>query len=129
MRARVVSSQPSRDWSLARDKLTYEGSRCRVCKSQNMVQCAHVIGREQDKHPTVRSQQGPGEWKPYEVAPDRIVPLCKRCHDDYDAHRLDLLPYLSLWEVLQAVTDSSTDRSNGLENARIRITGRVEIPA
>lgn len=117
--------QPRRSWDAAIDKVQAEGSRCRVCKSQNMVQCAHIIAREHDR----RAPLGAIPWKTYTVAPDRIVPLCRECHQRYDAHQLDLLPYLRLEEVLQAVADSAHGRGNGLEAARIRITGRMEVPA
>lgn len=41
--------------------------------------------------------------------PDRIVPLCSRikgglgCHDEYDAHELDLLPYMTTDEQVAMV--------------------------
>jgi hypothetical protein len=104
-----------RDWSAARLKLEDEG-RCRVCQRGDVkLDAAHVIGRFRD--PEVR----PGVRR---VDPDAIVPLCgpavdsDTCHGRYDAHRLDLLPHLTVDEQVRAVQDAG-----GLEAARRRITG------
>lgn len=37
------------------------------------------------------------------VQADDIVPLCRACHRDYDAHAIDLLPYMTITEQAQAV--------------------------
>jgi hypothetical protein len=119
----VKRSQPKRLWWQAIEKSENEGDRCRVCRSHG-VELAHVTGRTHDCEPPLRDE---GDWKPYVVHPDRIVPLCKDHHALYDQHRLDLLPYLTMWEVLQAVADSASGRSNGFETARIRMIGNTEI--
>lgn len=114
-----------RNWNLAHEKVILEESRCRVCRSREMVECAHITGRTHDVEPPLRDEG----WRPGVVHPDRIVPLCKVHHQDYDAHLLDLIPYLQMWEVLQAVADSASGRSNGFESARKRLIGNEEIAA
>ena len=37
------------------------------------------------------------------MSADNIVPLCRDCHTEYDQHRLDLLPFLTLPEQIAAV--------------------------
>jgi hypothetical protein len=103
-----------RDWKRAVAKVRKEG-RCRVCKRPAGVEAAHTTGRENDE---------PGDdARVLLVNPDSIVPLCgpatdtRTCHGRYDAHRLDLLPYLSRDEQVQAV------REVGLEAAYRRLTG------
>jgi hypothetical protein len=108
-----------RDWISARAKVEQEGG-CRVCGTNRRVEAAHIIGREHDRD----SRNGlvaNRDPEAYFVRPDRIVPLCgpatdsTTCHGKYDAHRLDLLPYLTREEEAQAVADV------GLENARMRL--------
>jgi 5-methylcytosine-specific restriction endonuclease McrA len=79
----------TRDWTAARRKVDTE-ARCRVCGRSNVkLDAAHVVPRSR----VSASAGGPGEH------PDNIVPLCHEpCHAAYDAHRLDLLPYLTLAE-------------------------------
>jgi hypothetical protein len=109
-----------RAWHQAIEKRLNEGDRCRVCRSPRNVQLAHITGRTHDSTRPLRDE---GDWRPMIVHPDRVVPLCESHHRAYDSHQLDLLPWLTLHEVLQAVADSASGRSNGLESARIRITG------
>lgn len=78
-----------RDWTAARVKVTTEGA-CRVCGSRSRLEAAHIIGRSHDSSRIVN--------------PLDVVPLCgDQCHRAYDAHDLDLLPYLSLAEQARAV--------------------------
>ena len=100
-------SEPPRDWTLAIAKKEEEG-RCRVCNSTEAfgLECAHILGRKYDQPIT------PG-LTTLLVLPDRIVPLCSeetngRCHRRYDAHELDLLPYLTAEEQAQAVLDAGS---------------------
>lgn len=94
----------------AREKVEAEG-RCRTCDDPRpgVLDAAHLIPR------SVKSGQGFED-------PDGIVPLCSRikggagCHDDYDAHRLELLPYLTLDEQLAAVR-----LAGGIEAARVQL--------
>jgi len=79
-----------RDWTKARAKVDSEAE-CRVCERGDGLQAAHVIGRKYDP-PTGK------------VDPLDIVPLCVECHMAYDAHRLDLLPYLTYPEQGQAAS-------------------------
>lgn len=124
-RSAMKRSQPRRDWSEARSKVEREG-RCRVCGDVGTaiayLEAAHVIGREHDNKAI---GFGPKEdrsmlW----VSPLRIVPLCRHmqggCHPKYDAHELDLLPYLTVEEQAQAVLDAGS-----IELARNRICGRA----
>lgn len=111
-----------RSWTDARAKLLAEGGRCRVCRSNRNVQASHVIGRTHDREPPLRWDGDPFGWaEPYPVHPDRIVPLCERCHKDYDEHRRDLLPYLLVDEELQAVSDAGS-----LHAAWMRVSGQRE---
>lgn len=75
-----------RDWSMAIEKCLREGS-CRVCGSHEMIDPAHIIPRSLGGRDHAES----------------IVPLCRACHTAYDAHRLSLLPYLTVKEEVEAV--------------------------
>lgn len=105
----IGARQPriNRDWTLANQKVEEEGSRCRNWRSSavhtNTIERAHIIGRSRDNAPPIRL--GQVGWKPYVVAPDRIIPLCSACHRAQHDHELDLLPLLLPWEQIQAVAD------------------------
>lgn len=120
-------TQPRRDWTLARAKVDGEGV-CRVCRTSHRVEAAHITGRTHDREDGLEYLALTAGGKLL-INPDRIVPLCgpatdlNTCHGKYDAHRLDLLPHLHLEEVLQAVADSASGRSNGFETARQRMVG------
>lgn len=102
-----------RDWRDAREKI--DGQPCRVCGQTWGVEGAHVIGRKHDQRRTTQIAY---------VDPASIVPLCgpatdsRTCHGRYDSGRLDLTPFLTLDEQVQAVRDA-----NGIEAARRRIMG------
>lgn len=93
----------------AREKVEREG--CRVCGAPP-AQCDAA-------HTWNRSQGGAGFDDP-----DAIVPLCSRirggagCHDDYDAYRLDLLPYMTTAEQVALVRYAGS-----IERARERARG------
>lgn len=112
---------PRRDWSLTHAKMA---GGCRICGSP--AERAHVVGREHDRFAPVCSDGIP--WEPYLVAPDRIVPLCGPTpgghHGQYDRGELDLTPYLTLPEQLQAVADAGS-----IFLALKRIQGRAYAPA
>jgi hypothetical protein len=97
-------SEPKRDWSLAQAKVEEEGEFCRVCGAIE-VEKAHILGRKYDQPISPDSRT-------LLVLPDRIVPLCgewaNRCHQRYDAHELDLLPYLTAAEQAQAILDAGS---------------------
>ena len=99
-----------RDWSLARAKCDAEPG-CRNCGFPR-VEAAHIIGREHDgKEPLCASawEVHYGIWSPGLVVSERILPLCRECHqgpNGVHAKRLDLLPLLTLDEQLQAVADA-----------------------
>ena len=113
-RQRMVKSTLRRDWREARRKLEREG-RCRVCGEGpwSILEAAHTIGRQCDVEIT-----GPGGGVSLYVHPDSIVPLCKTHHMEYDARKLDLLPYLHIHEQARAVEDAG-----GIERARLRLSG------
>lgn len=100
--------------SPARAKVEAEGV-CRVCGlgGPERLDAAHVWDR---------SLGGPGFEDP-----DAVVPLCstikgagaRGCHDLYDSHRLDLLPYLTSAEQVALVRYAGS-----IERARVRATGR-----
>ena len=98
---------PTPDYTEARAKVDREG-RCRVCGAQEgygvHLEAAHVLGRKHDpKDATGRRI----------VVPEAVVALCRRsqvadlpkdleesrrhggCHPAYDAHALNLRPYLT----------------------------------
>lgn len=103
-RRSLKRSEPKRDWTLAQAKVEDEGEFCRVCGAIE-VEKAHILGRKYDQ------PISPGS-KTLLVLPDRIVPLCgewaNRCHQRYDAHELDLLPYLTTAEQAQAILDAGS---------------------
>lgn len=121
------ASKPKRYWFDALAKVEEEGC-CRVCKrADRKLDCAHILGREHDE-PMVK---GGRILKTLYVDPLRIVPACgpfpDNCHGDIDHRKINLLPYLTLEEELQAVRDAS-----GIEAARIRlepVTYRQEVEA
>jgi hypothetical protein len=103
--------RPPRSWTQAREKFYLRGGRCQVCPNLRgrRVELAHVVGREHDYTAPVRMD---GEWWPGVVAPDRVVLLCgpatdtTTCHGQQHGRVLDLLPYLTLEEQVQAVADA-----------------------
>lgn len=106
-----------RDWEQARAKCEAEQG-CRVC-GEWPVESAHIIGREHDANFPIRSE----DWSPYDVAPDRIVPLCPAHHRQYDALNLDLGSYLTDHEQAQAVMDAC-----GIHSALYRLWPLSENP-
>lgn len=101
-----------RNWKEARLKvLEQDEGRCRVCRSTWQVQAAHVIPRS----------LAPGLDR--NMGADNIVALCQDCHAEYDQHRLDLLPYLTLREQIAAV-----ETAGGIALAYRRTTNQRELP-
>ena len=106
-------SQPRRDWSDARAKVESEEI-CRVCGRSICLEAAHIMGRVHDPQK--------GQSKTRYVRPESIVPLCGSlapefsCHVLYDAHQIDLLPYLTKEEQAQAVLDAGS-----IDSARRRL--------
>jgi 5-methylcytosine-specific restriction endonuclease McrA len=97
-RSRIKSREPRRDWTEAITKVQEEG-RCRVCGASENLEAAHVIPRaKSDERVT-----GPRGGEVLRVPRDAVVPLCREHHGDYDAHRLDLLPFLFVPEQIFAV--------------------------
>jgi 5-methylcytosine-specific restriction endonuclease McrA len=108
--APMKRTQPRRDWTAARAKCDAEGC-CRNCGNDYGIEAAHVWGREADEP---RIDGGSTLW----VKPSRIIPLCSRCHREYDAHRLDALPLLTTEEQVQLTRDAG-----GIVSAFHRATG------
>lgn len=75
-----------RDWTEAWRKVEDEAE-CRACGYDRELDPAHTIHRS----------QGGG------MSAAAIVPLCRACHDAFDSDSLDLIPYLSREEELEAV--------------------------
>lgn len=95
----------NRDWTEARAKVEREGC-CRSCGHDQVLEAAHVLGREYDDKKPLRPTS---RWRPFHVAPDRIIPLCNACHqgpNGQHAKRLDTLPLLTEIEQAQAVVDA-----------------------
>lgn len=115
-------TEPKRDWTDARAKVEEEGC-CRICKrSDRPLEAAHVLGREHDE-PKMRMDPSTGELIPTRVLyvdPLRVFPACgpfpNGCHGDAEYRRINVLPYLTLEEQVQAVKDAG-----GIEPARIRL--------
>lgn len=96
----------TRSWVAAREKVDLEGM-CRNCSTPYRLEAAHVIGRTHDGDPPVRDE----DWSPFDVHPDRIIPLCgpatdsTTCHGKQHAGCLEMLPLLTREEQVQAVAD------------------------
>jgi hypothetical protein len=79
------SSISGRDWDAFLAKVDREGT-CRVGGSLHQIpEAAHIIQRSR-----IPSDDA--------MHADNCIPLCRKCHTEYDAGTLDLLPYLSLGE-------------------------------
>jgi hypothetical protein len=98
-----------RDWSLAREKVEREGT-CRACGAVGHLEAAHVIGRQHD------FDLGSANSRNVLVVPDRIIPLCRACHEKQHRNELEVVPLLSRAEQVQAVADV------GLEGAMQRLS-------
>lgn len=97
--------QPRREWSAANRKRDAEHNRCRICGT-HPAELAHIAGREYDKNePAVWDEERDGPWRPYRVAPSRVVPLCRDHHRSFDSWKLDLLRAMDADEQAQAVHD------------------------
>lgn len=75
-----------RDWTEAKAKCLREGE-CRYCGVRQGLDPAHVVPRSLGG--------GMGELD--------VVPLCRRCHRDFDQHMIDLLSAISFLEQAEAV--------------------------
>ena len=100
----------------AREKVDNDPRGCLGCgeRRPSKLDAAHVIDR------SLFPGQGFDE-------PDGVVPLCSRikggagCHDAYDAHRLDILPSLTLDEQAAAVAKV------GMRAAFVRTTATRDV--
>lgn len=103
-----------RDWSAALEKVAREGE-CRVCGA-GRPEAAHTVGRRYDEKLLTGNVR---------VRPQDVVPLCRVHHVAYDAHLLDLVPYLTREEQAAAVEHV------GLVRALHRLAGSVvdKLPA
>lgn len=109
---------PDRDWTAARAKVDAEGQ-CRNCGKNRGLEAAHTLAREYDRKPPAFPD---GEWKPYLVHPDRIIPLCNYCHQTLQhGGKLDVLRLLTRDEQIQAVADVGS-----IERARRFLIPREE---
>jgi len=80
-----------RDWTQAREKVDAEGA-CRACGATGVLESAHLWPRS----------LGGGQ------EPDGIVPLCRLCHEQFDAHRLNIGHVLSTREQAELVRQSGS---------------------
>ena len=115
-------TQITRIWDEARAKCDEEDG-CRICGARRHVEAAHILNR---KHDGFDLEGNPRPSKTWIVEPSRVIPLCGSFseyehHQKYDAHRLDLIPYLNLDEEVQAVKDAG-----GILLALRRISPGVE---
>jgi 5-methylcytosine-specific restriction endonuclease McrA len=95
-----------RNWEAAREKVDREAM-CRACGRTGTLEAAHVLDRSHDLD---------GHERNVLVLPERIVPLCRRCHEKDHRGELEWLPILSRAEQVQAVADV------GLEGAMQRLS-------
>lgn len=108
-----------RDWTLARGKVTRE----RVCRLTDAAEYGDCAGKVEAAHLIARAYDRPSEDDPQGVpiprvvAPAETVPLCTVHHQAYDAHEVDLIPFLTLQEQAAAV------RLVGLVRALQRLSG------
>jgi len=116
-RRSMQRKEPKRIWDDARAKVDLE-ARCRVCgwepADTDELDAAHIMGRKYD-------QPAHTGTKTLYVNPLDIVPLCpvfapEQCHQRFDAHELDLLPFLAPEEQTRAV-----ELAGGIEAARKRL--------
>ena len=80
-----------RDWTEARAKVDDE-AQCRACGMGGRLEAAHLWPR---------SMGGTQD-------PDGIVPLCPRCHVDFDAHKLNVGHVLSTVEQAELVRQAGS---------------------
>lgn len=92
-----------RDWTEANAKVEAEGG-CRVgsrsgsyALCEGHVQRAHISGRRYDRP----APEGPPSV--LVVKGIDICPLCRQHHEQFDAHELDLTPYLTTAEQARCV--------------------------
>jgi hypothetical protein len=90
-----------RDWGPAREKVEREG-KCRACGPVTFfrLEAAHLWPRS----------MGGG------MEPELIVPLCRICHAEFDAHQLDVLHLLTTEEQVAVVRAAGS-----IERARMRL--------
>lgn len=110
----MKASTVAREWGPARAKVDAEGV-CRVCGKPpgpgRTLEAAYVVGRAHDNMLALRDPLAHLKVSALLVHPDRIIPLCgpststSSCHGQQHAGRLDLLPFLSRGEQVQAVAD------------------------
>lgn len=79
-RTPIKRSQPRRNWTEARAKVVEEGA-CRTCRAREGDVRAGEIVRLQAAHLADRSYD---RRDGYFVKPERVVPLCRACHETYD---------------------------------------------
>lgn len=101
-----------RYWDGALEKIRREG-RCRLCPEVYGLQAAHTIARKHDE--AVELEDG---TLARFVDPDDVIPLCAKCHLDYDARRVNILPVLTPREQSAAVAHI------GIVRAYVRFTGQ-----
>ncbi len=94
-----------RDWRLADEKR----EPCRVCGTWP-VHLANTMGKARQD-----VEQEDGSML---VIPDAVVSLCPAHHRLYDSRLLNILPYLTQEEVVNAV-----ESAGGIRAARRRLTG------
>jgi 5-methylcytosine-specific restriction endonuclease McrA len=98
-----------RDWRAAREKIEREGH-CRACGRTGTLEAAHILSRRHDYDIASANARN------ILVLPDRIVPLCRTCHERDHRGELEWLPLLSRAEEVQAVADV------GIEGAMQRLS-------
>jgi 5-methylcytosine-specific restriction endonuclease McrA len=95
-----------RDWGPANEKVESERHLCRICKRRGLDP-AHIIRR------SLRPRAADI------MHPDNIVCLCRRCHDQVDAHEKDLWPHLTASE-----REMAESLAGGYFAARKAVSGR-----
>lgn len=113
-----MGSRPhiERYWDGALEKVRREG-RCRLCPEVYALQAAHTVGRKHDQAVILED----GTWAIF-VDPADVIPLCARCHHDYDHRKVGVLEVLSLEEQAAAVSHI------GVVRALQRLSGQRVVP-
>lgn len=104
-----------RYWDGALEKVRREG-RCRLCPEVYGLQAAHTLARKYDEAVELED----GTWAIF-VDPDDVIPLCVKCHSDYDNRRVSIVEVCTLREQAAAVAHV------GITRALHRLSGQRRV--
>lgn len=107
----MAKGQLRRYWDDVNEKFEEEAPKgCRLCGSENWLERAHTVNREDQDIPVDELQLEYPERYDYigsrydlYVNPDSIIVLCKKHHMQFDANAIGVMDYLTLAEQVNAV--------------------------